>query len=213
MKAIITEALLDVPRSMGLTTGPGSETQLDDQNLTQVFDVVPAVRRRMAPAPAWWFGVLQNTHGGAGDEESNLDPSTAAPFSRNQAWDLVGAKFDIWILSVQAIRVSGTGTIVALLSMQPPARNGAWGKNESGGVITTNNRIPLALFTQVEEGLLGAQSDPLQTAAGDVSVRVNQRIPRQGGLFFDTEASAISVYQLQVTLGLFPVGLGQDIAY
>jgi len=213
MKAVDSDVLSGVIPNLGLTGG-SQETQFDDENLSQFYDVGRDVRRARAPAPAWWYGILQNTHSAADAETSTIDPYTVGPvISGHQEWDSISQLFDVWIISLQVIRLSGAGVPTCFAGVNPTVTNLAWGKDDGANVVGTHHPYVIGRWTGVDADVTGYVHDPCITAEGNTVIRVNQRFPRGASLEFSTVADAACVLQLITVLGLFPAGLGQDIAY
>jgi len=214
VKPVDSDVLSGVIPNLGLTGG-AQETQFDDENLSQFYDVGRDVRRKRAPAPAWWYGILQNTHSAADAEMSTINPySVGTTLAGHAEWTEISNLFDVWLISLQAIRLSGAGLPTAVFAAINPIRTHlAWGKDDGGSVVTTHHPYVIARWDSVDAGITGLTNDPLLTEQGGTTVVINQRFPRGAALEFSSEADAACVLQLIAVLGLFPVGLGQDIAY
>ncbi len=213
-KAIESDALDRVYRVLGLSGGSGVKgTILDDGNVSQVLTVNELVRRSRTSASSsgWFFTIFQNVHAAAGPLTSSIDPyepgtNAIPPFPR-----VVPRGFDIWILRAALRRTAGAGGLDgAVFSYNGGTSQQAWGVDDGGGGVQSQDPIPFALFTAID----ASTSSPVGVSGtGQVSVPVNLRLP-QGivNVTLRTDAAAAATFRGYLTLGLFPEGLGQDVA-
>jgi len=205
----LIQKLFDIPGSQASAT-----TDLDTANISQVVDVLTVARRstRDAVRAGYYQGVLENVHSGADDELSFIDPynvggSASAPYPAS-----VPLGWDVWLLGVSGFRSSGAGGLTgATVSLNPGIPQQGWGQDDTGAVVAaTGPRYAVAAFDTIST--LTAALDVMQTEAGLVYQPINQRIER-GVLFdFHSTAAAAAEFQMIFITGLFPAGLGQDLA-
>ena len=214
-KPIESDALDRIYRMLGLSGGAlPSGTLLDDGNVSQVLDINPIVRRsRTSAATTGWFAcTLENAHAGAGDLTSSINPyepgdAAIAPYPSS-----VPAGFDFWILYAILRRSAGGGDLTGgLLSIAPGNAQRGWGIDDMGAAVIATDQMQLAIFTSLNiaigSGVLGL------TPTGEVLAPVNMRVPvGNAGLFFRSEAAAAATFRMFLICGLFPEGLGQDVA-
>lgn len=213
-KSIESDALDRIYRVLGLSGGAvPKNTLLDDGNVSQVLVINELVRRSRTSAASsgWFFAIFENVHAGAGPLTSTIDPYsvgdlTVAPFPR-----VVPRGFDIWILRAMLRRIAGAGGLDgAVFSINPGLGQQAWGVDDGGALVDSEDPMPFALFTDLDASTtstVGLSGD------GSVSVPVNLRIPQGiGNVTFRTDAAAAATFRGYLELGLFAEGLGQDIA-
>lgn len=212
MKTVDSDALGVVNRALGITGAGAQVTEFMDGSVDQVLDVAALVRRgrTLAMTGGLFYGILRNIHPGAGTVSTSLE-------ILNPGVDLVidpfpgavGRRFDLWLLGAAVHFFSGTGTMTAALFIDPPATAQAFGVDSAGAFVTQNFAIPIAFWDTVvtQSFEFGLMED------GQPYKRLGMRVmPTTGNvvLQFSTTASALASFDLQVMLGLFPVGLGQD---
>ena len=186
-------------------------TNLDDGDVTQVLEVGQLARRGENPAlDQLFYGVLENVHGAADSETSNIQPYTPGASATPPFPDPVPEEFDLWLYGVSGVRSSGAGGLVgALLSFNPFAQLQGWGDDDQGAPVIASPFITVARFDSVSDGVV-ANRDPMLTEAGDPYIALNMRLPRNLTLVFDSESAAAAEFQMVLWMGIFPVGLGQD---
>ena len=214
MKRIDSDALGVLNKALGLSGRGSPVTELTDGIVDQALDVAPIVRRgrTLAGNQGIFTAVLRNIHTGATTVSNSIDPykvpSTGliAPYPSPMP-DL----FDVWLLQAAMRRESGSGSINGLLQYQYSAANQGWGVDNTGAAVVGSDPVALAHWDAVATvgtnifGVLTSADQPLSAARPF-------RLPRgvDGPLIFTTASSAISTYDCQLTLGVFPVSLGQD---
>ncbi len=213
MKLVDTDALGVVNRALGVTGRGAQETELTDGILNQNLDVNPMVRRgrTLEPSEGIFYGVFQTVHLGGGNLNALINPYRPEIALRVAPYPaVVPAQFDVWLLYATVTRVSGSGTIGAVLDVKYDGQTQGWGVNNSTVKVTAVPRHPLAFWDNIITG----GSNPLVGLAGSEQplARLGYRFPRIGtpDLNFATTASAISTWQCTVVMGLFPVSMGQD---
>jgi len=214
-KPIESDALDRVYRVLGLSGGAlPKSTLLDDGNVSQILSVNELVRRSRTSAATsgWFFAIFQNVHSGAGALTSSIDPyavgaaNAIAPFPAN-----VPRGFDLWILRASLRRTSGSGGLDgAVFSYNGGTSQQAFGVDVAGDPVASQDPIPFALFTTLDSStssIVGVSGD------GSVSVKVDLRLPQGiSNVTLRTDAAAAATFRGYLTLGLFPEGLGQDVA-
>jgi len=190
-------------------------TDIDANDLSMVVSVIPEILRRgdsLATQSGWFQGVMRNVHAGADDQESVIDPYAPGVAAVPPYPTVVPAGFDVWLLSASAIRQTGAGDIVeAGLNMNPSGATQGWGVNQAGAQVVAGPRVWLARWDELDAALTGVNAN-LLTEAGELSVRIGLRIPRQAStLEFHTESAGAATFQVSLVMGIFPESLGQDI--
>ena len=210
-RVIDSDALDILTKSLGLT-GPGSQnTELFDGVVDQSLDLVPIIRRGRTQAgkEGIYTATMRNSHTGA-----QTITGTALPYNIGVTPVIapypnpMPAEFDIWLLAAAIRQVSGTGTISATLSLRYPGQQG-WGRTEAGAFVGVAQAHRLAHWDTVVT--VGTNFAVLAGTAQPTAF-IGMRIPRGGSteLIFITVSSATSSWDCQLTLGVFPVALGQD---
>lgn len=212
MKKVDSDALGLVWRALGLTGEGATVTEIPDGILDQVIDVGPIIRRgrTQASTTGLYTPVLRNIHGAADTQASSETPYLVDVADRIEPYPTpMPAQFDVWLLGASVHRLSGTGTLSAMLTVNWDSAHQGWGVDESGNAIVANVEKAIAiwdaLFTvTVGVGVLNGSNGPW--------AKIGMRIPRSptSTLIFRTTSSAVATYDCQLMLGVFPVGLGQD---
>ena len=215
MRDLDSDALTLIQRQLGYSGVGDPRTTFLDSELAQIFDVGSGVRRARADIATggWWFGILENVHLGADDMVSNINPySGLQGFSANTFPPSVDPqKFDIWIHGAVLKRTAGVGFLTATLTYLTLERAMAFGKDDGGTVVAPQAvAIPMAFFDDVIN--TGANIYGINAVSGQVYQRVNVRMPSQGFLQFESVSTNASTWQMSIILGLFPVGMGSDVA-
>jgi len=213
VRNIDSDALSQVQRQLGLSGVGSGVAVLEDDELRQVLDVGPALRRGRADVAngGWFWGVLHNVHAGAGGLTSFIDPYEAGAFALTSFPAAVDvSRFDIWIAGVTCRVASGAISLTdATFILGAPLRSLAFGKDDSGvAVAPVGGGMALASFvTAVGSNsfgyFLGFDGRPFHP--------LNFRMPRGSNLVFDSTAVGITTYELSIIMGLFPIGLGNDV--
>lgn len=210
MSQRIAGAALDNVRKQLGATGPGDPAvRLLDTEVVQTFDVEASARRggTQAGTSGLYYPVIRNVHAGSGTL------NTAVDFYTNEIgiiapWPApMPAEFDIWLLAAAVRQVSGTGTFTGALLVDYRQASQGFGVDDSGVAVVASELRVLAfwdsLITQNREFGLRDGANP--------RARLGIRLPRFGtALSFSSTASTVASFDLQLDLGVFPVGLGQD---
>jgi len=215
MKPIDSAAVGGVDRIFGLGRGGAQTADLEDGNVSMVFEVTDAVRRARAigVTEGWFIGLLDNIHPAAGAVESGRDPYAAgAAFVTNAYPAIVRPGFDVWFLGASVLRISGTGDInAATLMLDPPATTQGWGIDSGGVAVVANTEFPLLLWTALDLTISTREVGVL--SGGGVLGKVAYRLPRGGAVLrFVSDASAIATFRCNILMAVFPEAIGQDIA-
>ena len=211
VKRVDSDALTILTKSLGLT-GPGSPiTDLNDGVVDQALSVNEIVRRSRTQVSkeGIYTATMRNSHTGATTVTSTVEPYSVATVGIIPPYpDPVPPQFDIWLLQASIRQVSGTGTILATLSLRYPGQQG-WGIRAGTVFVGVAQAHRLALWdTLVSDGTNFA----VLAGSGQPSAFPRTRIPRGGAteLIFITISSETAAFDCQMTLGVFPVAMGQD---
>ncbi|MEE8139192.1 MAG: hypothetical protein V3T81_10050 [Thermoanaerobaculia bacterium] len=215
MKTVDSQALGIVNRALGLTGAGAPLTEFLDGQVEQTLDIANLVRRGRAlvGTNGFFYGVMENAHPSA-----NTLTSTFAPFAPTLG-DIppypsrMPPGFDIWILSATVDQPSGTGTFTGALLMAMRSPNQAWGIDDNAAAVAAaDETVPLAFWDSVatQNRTFGVQE------SGDPVARIGIRLPRpsrgeETGLTFSSTSSALATFRCVIKLGVFPIGLGQDL--
>ena len=212
VKLIDSDALEILTKSMGLTGAGAQQTELLDGIVEQNLDVVPIVRRGRTQAgkDGVYSATMRTNHTGAVTVTNTVEPyavgtvAVVAPYPNP-----VPPLFDIWLLQASVRQVSGTGTVSATLSVRYPGQQG-WGINETGltQILVAQPHRLAHWDTVVSVGTNFA----VLAGSAQPTANIGLRLARGGAteLIFVVVSSATSAWDCQLTLGVFPVALGQD---
>jgi len=213
MKKVDSDVLGVVNRALGLSGVGAPLTEFTDGTLEQVISVNDLARRgrTQAGTSGLYYGVMENDHTDAETLISQFQPYTAATGAIAPYPSPMPAGFDVWIIGAAVDQVSGTGTLEAALFIDPPAANQGWGIDDSGAAVIAADGFAIArwngLATATRE--FGLQADGLPWAR--IGMRMMRPPLSNAVLQFSSVSSATSVFRCYITIGVFPVGLGQDI--
>ncbi len=211
-KIVDSDALGIVNRALGLTGAGAALTEFLDGQLAQTLDVAALIRRgrTLAGTSGMFQFVLTNVHTGATTLTTTLRPynqatNVTAPFPAP-----VPRHFDLWYFGAQAIRLSGTGTVVGELVLGNIQLG--IGENDSGVAVGAGGII-MATWDSLSGAISGSNA-LLLSGIGAPFQGMRIRHPRSAtDLQWTTVSSATSSYRCQVIVGLFPAGLGQDLGF
>ena len=213
MRSIESGALALLDRILGLGAGGEQFAMLDDGHVSQVLDVAPVARRSLPPQGGLFWGLLRNVHGaGATAETSTVNPYTTAHVY--SGWPSpVPEGFDVWLAGTTLEFLGTYGNFTrAALDMTVHAPRQGFGVDQAGAAATPAAgviRMGLCRWdeTSVFDGIyIGLQE------SGDMWMPLGIRIPRGTELDFRSHATNAVTMDCGLLLGLFPAGLGQDIA-
>lgn len=213
MKQIDSQALAIVNRALGLFGSGASLTEFLDGSVDQTLDIGDLVRRgrTVAKSQGIFMGLLRNIHGAANTQTSTFQPylggtGTIAPYP-----EPMPPGFDIWVLAAYVRQLSGSGTFTGALMIDPNTTNLGWGVDQAGNAVSAAARMALifwdSLVTQTDTFALLEDGQPW--------AKIGQRLFRLNrddvALLFSSTSSAAATFDCFVMLGVFPVGLGQDV--
>lgn len=212
MRRVDSDALGVVAKSLGLSGAGAQFTEFADGEVLQVLDVAALVRRgrTRAGTEGIYYAILRNEHAAGDARFTAMNPyelgatGLLAPFPSPMP-----AGFDIWLLSATMRRQSGSGTVVAGLSVQYAASVQAFGLNDTGTAVVFSGEGNLCTWDDLATS--GFTWGLLQEQAGQ-QPRLGVRLPRSVDtqVVFRSTSSALATYQCQIMLGVFPSALGQD---
>jgi len=207
---IDSAALGLITRVLRLGGGDGAAAFLDDDNVSQVLNLNPIIRRSPSlVGEGWFYGIMKNRHAGADNEVSLIDVYNPIG-ARNGYPNPIPNTLDVWLLSVQGRRVSGAGALTAAaLDLLPVADQQGWGVNDGGDPVETASRMVLARWDSLETTMTNLQF--FITEQGEPSVPIGIRVPRGADLEFSSFSGGAANFDLQLMLGVFPLALGQDV--
>lgn len=210
----IDSGLLVLKNEILNSSGGGSDTLLDDENITQVLNVNEIGRRSLAPigSEGWFVCIHQNVHGaGATSLTTSQNPYQAGavgipPFPGN-----VRAGLDFWLLGagLEAAAATATNLTDATLSLNVPRANFGYGVDDMGAAVNpTDVQVPLVFWDNLNKGVLNWG----EARADLIWQPIKLRIPRKSAAirFDSTAANAVTVNCLMIC-ALLPSGLGQDV--
>jgi len=214
VKRIDSDALGPLTKALGLTGAGSPLTELADGVVDQALDVGPIIRRgRTLAGSAGIYGcMLQNVNTGAETILSTVDVYNVAA-GNSSIWPApMPEQFDVWLLGASMRRQSGTGTIVALLSLQIPARAQGFGIDDSGVAVVQVDPMGLVAWNNV---VATTTIDASKSGDRGPYAQLGIRIPRgtgasTGTLRFSTVSSNTSTWNCNMMMGIFPISLGQD---
>jgi len=210
VKKIDSDALGDVKNALGLSGSGSPITELTDGVVDQVLEINELVRRgrTLAGTSGIFTPTLRNVHTDAETLTTTINPYAVGTVAAVAPYPAaVPAQFDVWLLGCGMRRVSGGGTLTATLSMTLGTRAQGFGIDDSGTQILVAQPIRLAFFNALSTVVtaFGQQADLYPWKP------IGLRIPRFGAnLVFSSISSVTVSYDMQLVIGLFPSGLGQD---
>lgn len=218
MRELDSDALVIVQRQLAYSGVGSSRTVFKDGELVQIFDASSAVRRSRADIAGGgvFFAIMRNSHAGSDDESNTVNPYAVGALATEAYPEIVDtSRFDLWLLGASFNVFSGTGgtmTCVLEVDMSVTDRLRAFGITDTGASAGLGGTITLC------------NADEVFTVGGAQRIRnsltlatyfpFNLRMPRQGSelRFLSTKSNAgAAVYDAILLLGLFPVGMGQDV--
>lgn len=206
------DALSSVKTALGLGAGGEQSTELQDGVVDQVIDLIPMVRRgrTQAATDGLYTAQMVNVHGAADSKVASQIPYELIAGGIEPYPSIMPPQFDVWLMGAMVTRISGTGTVEAILAMRFGTNKMGWAINQDGDAVTpTNPEFVLGLWDAlINEGTTFA----LLAGTNGTYLKIGQRLPRGAGsdLKFRTTASAIATYNCNLILGVFPMSLGQD---
>lgn len=212
MKNVDSDALRTVNKALGLTgSDSSSKTELLDSELVQTLDISTLARRgrTQAETQGVYLARMQNVHLSANTQATavspyNPDVNVFAPYL-----DPVPDRFDVWMLAAWVVQTSGAGTISAILTVVYPGSALGWGRDQSGADVTGVLEVPLAFWDTLQTETVEFATN----GAASPYVKIGMRMQRTLAMFvrFRSTSSAAATFDCQMLLGVFPVGMGQDV--
>lgn len=191
---------------------------LDEGNISLTLPIVPHITRRsqtIGNVGGIFSGILENVHSGADDETSTIQPYKAAAFAIAPYPELLGVDTDLWLLGVSLIASSGTPALAgAVFSLNLQSETQGWGRDDQSAPVTSGSPMCITAW----DGTFTACSaytggDPCTiVGTGLIHDTPNIRLPRGVTLRLATTSGAAGEFRLLFLMGLFPAGLGQDVA-
>jgi len=213
MKKITSDALGLVSKVLGVAGAGAQETELTDGTLGQNLDVTPIIRRGRThgQSEGIYTAVLRNIHGSAETLVTTVDPFDVTTGRIAPYPGPMPDAFDIWLLAATIRQQTGTGTMVATLSIavsgDPPSQG--WGINDSGVAVVATPSMQIGFWDSVVT--VGGPEFGI-TEQGAPMVKVGLRLRRGWSVVFESVSSAVATFQMSLILGVFPAALGQDIS-
>lgn len=214
MSFVKNPILLPLQKLVGISPTP-QPVVLDDTNISLTMPLVPDITRRSrthGPTGGMYSGILRNVHAGADDESSTIDPyapgaDAVAPYPTS-----VDEGFDVWLLGLCGQMSQGSGDLITagFASISVPDHMQGFGREDDGTPLALSPSFNVALFTGIDG--TGSGNPPLTLAgSGQVWIELGIRLARGQRITWKTTSSAAADFDLQMLIGLFPAGLGQDI--
>ena len=217
MRLLKSQALGILNKAIGLAggSGAGGETQLDDDNVSQVLATNDIIRRSLtlAGSDGIFLAITQNTHGsGSTTQTSQIEVNLPGALAHAPYPAKIPDGLEVWVLGVTGFLVSGTATNFTdcTCHVQMPAVSQGMSSNQSGaqlGSVSTN--LPVAFFDNITAGSF----DTAQMPDGQIYYPIKMRVRRGSVIQFRSNATNPVVVQMNWLCGLFPIGLGQDVTF
>ena len=227
-----SQALVLLDRMLGLS-GPGGEqyTTLDDGNVQQVLEISEVARRSLTPAGSsgYYTFNMQSHHSAILlinqlQDPYNLSEEITLGVADINGWPVpVGRGFDIWLIGASIYTDKVADADWALLQLNVPSRYMALSSHQSNMAPPSQNandtaRIILGRWDtweadDSESGVVAIHAG--LTENGSTYLPINQRLVRGTTIQLSTLATTYANnvrYYMDYILGIFPEGLGQDIA-
>ena len=215
-------ALALLNRAFALAGQPSGQTTLLDGEVTQVVDVGPIARRSLAPQGGLFYTTVTINHTFAGHLAASFNPydpkhGTPGSLSHNGYPVEVPSGFEVWVIQAAAITNDATDFLSLALSLNLAPRLQGISIYNTAGTISSPTPVetyfPLALWDGVATVKTGVYY--LTNPDGLFITRLNQRVRR--GTLLDvisqSDTSGTVANTLVISMGLFPVCLGQDASF
>ena len=214
MRLLKSQALGILNKAIGLSggSGVGGETQLDDDNVSQVLATNDIIRRSLtlAGSDGIFLAITQNTHGAGSSTQIEVNRPQGLAHAPYPA--IIPDGLEVWVLGVCGFLVSGTASNFTdcTCHIQMPSVSQGMSSNQSGaqlGAVSTN--LPIAFFDNIQAGSF----DAAQLEDGGLYYPIKIRVRRGSVIQFRSNATNAVVVQMNWLCGLFPIGLGQDVTF
>jgi len=211
---IDSEALVYLKRILSMPGAGSSETVLDDGNVTQVLDILPIVRRSLTPIESGgiFVGMMENVHGGADDEASEIDPYAPGACAIGGYPPDVREGLDVWLLRADVRRTALAGELTGgQLRFDTSIEAQGWAIDDAAAcLLGQGDQSVLAQWGNIDTTVNGGIHPAAEVGTGALYVKVGVRIRRGLRLRFDTTSAGAATFRLVMLIGLFPEALGQD---
>ena len=207
MKKLTSQTLEILSKALGISGPMSPVTELADATVDQVLDISPIVRRSRTQAKSGgiYTAILRNVHTDAESLTSTIIPYNAGALARPPYPSVMPAGFDVWLLFAAVTQLSGGGTLSAALRVNCPAS--VMGISAVGSQPTVQN-VGFWDTVVAEATTFGVQSGTTHPGK-----KIGMRLPRDNAttIVFGSTSSLTATFDCFVTLGVFPVALGQDV--
>jgi len=217
MREFDSPSLRNLHRILKISTGPPQLVDIQDDVLQQMIGVNPFMRRELTPqgSSGIFTASILNTHTGSDTITTDVNPYTpGTTFVDPTYGDPVDPDLDVWLIMAHAQVITGDGDFGdGFLSIIMDATAMGW-RNEASAIAV--NQIIQAYDSERPVGsinfLYSSGTDVLFLSTdGGTPIRIS----REGDarIRFQTIKAGVgaATYKLFLTLGLFPVGMGQDV--
>jgi len=211
MKKIDSDALGEIGLALGMTGAGSPVTELADGVVDQVLSINEIARRSqtLGVTTGFFSPTLRTVHTDAETQVVQVDPYNIGTVNAVAPYPAVVPRgSDFWLLGASIRRVSGTGTLLATLSLVVGTRAQGFGEDDSGNLILVSQPIRLAYW----DGLVTVNTTfAIKNGARGPHARIGYRVPRNAQINFTSTSTLTSTYDCQLICGLFPTALGQDV--
>ncbi len=208
-REVDSDALGIVNRALGIAGAGAPLTEFSDGILDQVLSVNDLVRRGRTPAESsgLFYGVLQTVHPGADTQTTEINPFNAAVGAIEPYPVPVPIGFDLWLVAANLQQTAAVVQATAGLFTLLPATSQGWGLDEGNLAVVTQVRTCVAFWDSLvqQTHVFGI------TEQGEPLVKIGQRLRPGTTLLLSVTSAAAATYNCQCIMGLFPVGMGQDV--
>jgi len=208
MKKIDSQALDVLNLALDLRGAGSPATELTDGVVDQVLEVGPIIRRSrtQGQTTGLYTANMRNTHAGADSATSTLNPYNAGNTALAPYPTPMPRGFDVWLLGAALHQRSGSGTLSGALRLNCPAT--VMGMSTTAAAQLSESVVAFWDALVAENTTFGIAS-----AIDQPEYRIGVRLPRSPDtqLIFATTSSAVAVFECFLTVGVFPVALGQDV--
>lgn len=196
------------------TQGLSGITEVDTDHVSQVLPIVPEIlRRSMTVTSSQGVGValFKNEHAGAGQLTTTINPYTTDNVGNGYPSPVDFTRNDVWIIGASVDRTAGAGTLdAALLEIQFSSDQGFFGEHDDGSSKVGGADMPVARWDSIDTTTNRGNA---LTEQGQPYVPINLRLARGTVIAFISDVAGASAdIQCNLIVGLFPQGMGQDIA-
>ena len=211
VKKVDSDALGDVTLSLGLSGAGSPETELMDGVVDQVLAINEVARRGRTQQGTGgiYTAILRTVHVIAQDLVSSGNPYNLVTSVLPPWPDPMPRQFDIWLLYASLRRTAGSGTLAAQLRLNFSLAQQGWGFDNGGGAVAGAGSIVLAAWDTI---IVSGSRAAGVLNNGNTYQKIGIRLPRSltTVLEFASTSSELATFVCDLTLGVFPVALGQD---